>query len=1499
MNIDKRVRDAVHQKIREINDETLIRLFMTDEYYIINPYLTSHDLFADKAAELKRLFPKNYEYFKAYHDENSRLPTYTRWYLEEMLFIEYAGIDFSDWAFLDKYFTPVAECYKAEGVSAFMVRKMHGDPNEILDKFKAYPRAGKILVPAVVAAATDNKDKLKSKSACDGLIELVKNAGLEDSLRYLIFDSFLRTHDLATLAYFVNAACEYKLTRFKSLKESMVHADIEYQLQFTSDEYIKVMRSVVDGDYDKFLNGNNGTFRLLTVHTLLKYRKPEFGDIAKKYIQSGNELIRRSFLYVIGMFDRYSQNTGLYYDVVTDYEYTMPEYAAFFHCFAYDGRNGLGPKMFDMILRIYDGMERAKFSVPATDDFPITTNVTKAELANILIGIAKNTGDRKLIAEIEKRYDDLPIDSQGAFLQKLGDVTTLDRRALIVDMLKTDNYYCERAYKESKIKLTYDEAVRVSDFLKSKKQSVKNTILKEFLRSTVKRRICGYLLSCNEQFKREIGEEMQKTLDGKVNDKALEAPRSSYEARQNDSVIALERPNVTFPEYKKRPLEQINPKRIKYLFDEILKFIERNKDYEYQPAYGSTLVTIGSTFKPIEYSFNFKGYPLGEQLEAIFKTLSPVEIVETFLLCKAYIKGPKHYEDSHGKGKALVTFGKLGKKYPMVEAMYVYALLPIALKQFADSDAACEYVKQLCFFGAFSDENNCPYELLTAAMQTDNDENIKALIYLSDKDINPKYRVDIDCTLGSALFAKAYERGLLDGEYIKYRLVKCGTIAHCLTNRDDKNEYYMYSAGYKYPKFRELYKGVIDLCVSSELNRGTLKTPYTSMVGRLAEIYGAEVFVKAIVKARSITLVRNNCEYWFGDQKDDMISKILKTVRPAEDDTAQTFAALVDEYGVTDDELIRAAVYNLNFLNLVSEKLNIPGFKSAVLYFAAHLNESLNESRIEKIKEYSTIDYHDFKDGAFDFDWYADMIHTVPERDFKRIYDNAKYITVAGLHKRAQRFFEALNGKINAEEAKAQILKSRNKDFCLIYSLIPLKDEADLIERYKFFADFLKESKKYGSQRQLTERRTVDIAFDNLARNAGYADSSVFIYEMESRDRRVIDMYDGVEINGYTLKLDCGADKVKLIVTDRSGKKLSAVPSAIAKTEQAIEISEYKKSEEAKRKRLKRSLEEAMENQTPFTAAQILNITAQPLIRSFFERLILTDGMRAYVLTDRKITDIVSGEQATGESFNVAHPVTLKNNGALRAAIKHVITNNIKQPFKQVLREMYLTSDGEKDATEILRYKGYNVDLKKAVAALKGRGWGVSEDIGLRKVYYKCRTIAAIFREFDYYYIYDFGNENRELESIVFIDRNDYVIKKPKDVDPVVFSETMRDVDLMIAISANSTYDYELSMSTFEMRRAVIQSICDILGITNVSFLKENVKVEGALGTYVVNIRTGLVFKEGKGNLLIKTVDNYDKPLALDFIDEDPMTADIVTKVLILSDDGKIKDPAILNEIAG
>jgi len=119
----------------------------------------------------------------------------------------------------------------------------------------------------------------------------------------------------------------------------------------------------------------------------------------------------------------------------------------------------------------------------------------------------------------------------------------------------------------------------------------------------------------------------------------------------------------------------------------------------------------------------------------------------------------------------------------------------------------------------------------------------------------------------------------------------------------------------------------------------------------------------------------------------------------------------------------------------------------------------------------------------------------------------------------------------------------------------------------------------------------------------------------------------------------------------------------------------------------------------------------------------------------------------------------------------------------------------------------------------------------------------------------------------------------------------------MISISSNSLYDFELAMSTTEIRQEVLKSLIQIIGLTNISFLKDNIKVQGTYGSYLINIRTGLVFMDGKGNLLIKTIYSNEVPILLDFVDEDPMTADIISKAIYLANDEKIKDPSILNQI--
>ena len=365
---------------------------------------------------------------------------------------------------------------------------------------------------------------------------------------------------------------------------------------------------------------------------------------------------------------------------------------------------------------------------------------------------------------------------------------------------------------------------------------------------------------------------------------------------------------------------------------------------------------------------------------------------------------------------------------------------------------------------------------------------------------------------------------------------------------------------------------------------------------------------------------------------------------------------------------------------------------------------------------------------------------------------------------------------------------------------------------------------------------------------------------------------------------------------ERKGKLLAAVPAKYAKDQTVVWLKEEVKQLNQKFRRIAASFEGAMCDGTAFTSQQLERMSRERTIAHTLSGLVfLADGKLA-VFSDGALRD-TEGGKIQSRAVYVAHPVELKKAGLLRAAIDRVVRNNVRQPFKQVMREIYLKSEEERSQEEVQRFRGFSVDLKKCIAALKGRGWGVSDDIGLRKVYHASGVVAALFRKFDDFYLYDFENVNRELHGIVFLDRRSEEIIPLRKVDDVTFSETLRDVDLMIAISANAIYDYDLAMSTVEIRREILRSVISVLGLTNIAFLKDNISVRGTYGTYLINIRTGLVFKEGKGNLLLDTVYSTDKPLLLDFIDEDPMTADIVSKAVVLSRDETLRDPAILREV--
>jgi hypothetical protein len=135
-------------------------------------------------------------------------------------------------------------------------------------------------------------------------------------------------------------------------------------------------------------------------------------------------------------------------------------------------------------------------------------------------------------------------------------------------------------------------------------------------------------------------------------------------------------------------------------------------------------------------------------------------------------------------------------------------------------------------------------------------------------------------------------------------------------------------------------------------------------------------------------------------------------------------------------------------------------------------------------------------------------------------------------------------------------------------------------------------------------------------------------------------------------------------------------------------------------------------------------------------------------------------------------------------------------------------------------------------------------------------------------------------------------------VPPKVFSEVMRDLDLVVSVAHQGGVDPEASASTVEMRSALIRETNRLLKLNNVSLQNSYALIEGELGSYSVHLGSGVVHRQPGGALCIIPIHGQRRGrLFLPFADDDPKTAEIVSKILLLAKDKEIQDPTILQQI--
>lgn len=722
----------------------------------------------------------------------------------------------------------------------------------------------------------------------------------------------------------------------------------------------------------------------------------------------------------------------------------------------------------------------------------------------------------------------------------------------------------------------------------------------------------------------------------------------------------------------------------------------------------------------------------------------------------------------------------------------------------------------------------------------------------------------------------------------------------------------------------EIYESISSLIVNAELVRGDTATPFSCYVFSLDRIYGAEYFVRILSALGKDALVRS-CSYGLYYLESDKIGRqkslsyLLSICVPAQGDTAETLASLLKGTDISEERLVEAAFYSPEWISVVGEYLGWDGFESGCYYFMAHMKNEYDDRHKAIIARYTPLTMQELQDGAFDSNWFREVYRTLGEKRFAVIYEAAKYISHGARHRRARMYADACVGKLADAETRKEIAEKRNKDLVMAYGLIPIKSEKQQMDRYLFLQQFKKESRQFGAQRRNSEGLAVEMALQNMATNAGYHDVTRLTLKMEGKIvEEIKSCFNPKDVEGVVVWLETGESGKCELICERAGKRLKAVPAALKKNEYIQMLTENKKQLTEQYRRTRQMLEEAMETEALFEYSEVCGMMANPVMMSVTGKLVWKCGeffgflriKNGEETDDAGVLQVTNGGKKqssyvlvnpAGDYMNlrekdqmaIAHPYHLYRHGNWHLFQKQCYDERICQPFKQVFRELYIKTEEELEWYHSLRYAGNQLQKGKTIGCLKGRRWVADVETGLQKVYYKENIVARLYALADWFSPAEI--ESPTLEWVVFADRKTGEELKIADIPELLFSEVMRDVDMAVSTAHAGGVDPEASHSTIEMRKSIAEFTMPLFKLTNVQFRENHAIIAGKRADYSVHLGSGVVHVIGGPMLVVLPVHSERRGrIFLPFVDEDPKTAEILTKILFFAEDEKIKDPTIL-----
>lgn len=421
---------------------------------------------------------------------------------------------------------------------------------------------------------------------------------------------------------------------------------------------------------------------------------------------------------------------------------------------------------------------------------------------------------------------------------------------------------------------------------------------------------------------------------------------------------------------------------------------------------------------------------------------------------------------------------------------------------------------------------------------------------------------------------------------------------------------------------------------------------------------------------------------------------------------------------------------------------------------------------------------------------------------------------------------------------------------------------------------------------------------------------------------------------------------VELSWLDRDGKSRKSIPTAIS-ARAPTEIASLKRNERELKKLLpahRDRLERLFLAQRAWPFAEFRKrYLDHPVIGSLARRIIwsfaLGTGRASGIwhrdgLVDsdgRSIEGLADDTQVT-----IWHPQDAST-GQVLAWREWLEEHEVRQPFKQAHREVYILTDAEREtATYSNRFAAHVIRQHQFSALCQARGWRYK----LQGAWDSANTptldlpawdlciefwVEPIHEGRPFHEREDVGHSGIYLhtttDQVRFVRRGEMQSLPLEQVPPLVFSEVMRDVDLFVGVASVGndpnwadggpeghfrdywqSYAFGDLSATAQTRKAVLEKLIPRLKIAQRCTLADKcLVVRGDLRTYKIHL--------GSGNILMSPNDHYlcivpgrsstnksSDNIYLPFEGDNTLSI-ILSKAFLLADDKKITDPSITSQI--